>query len=229
MHVMNLWRQLKRRLRTKRRWLSLGVFVLVAISLAVAASMRGGQTDRSASSPSALSAFAPAASSEEAKRLAETLETIVQSGGGRETVLLKSYVCGEERQKLGLLQPDGIVKLHTEHPDWSLRLGEDGSAVFMQSIDDLSPACKETAFFGIDDKGNLTLFSGVPGKDNVIRTFFQLNIGHLESALPHDTVTQLYSGIRVRDMDEFNSVLSTFSDYAVEETQKAMKPQQPDK
>jgi forespore regulator of the sigma-K checkpoint len=228
MHVMNLWRQLKRRLRSRRRWLSLGVFVLAA-ACALAVRWYGGPAERQSSSSSALSAFAPAVPNDDAKRQADVLESIRQSGTGREVVVLKTYVCGEERQKLGLLQPDGIAKLHAEHPEWTLRLDGDGTVLFTQSIDDLSPACKEKAFFGIDDKGNLSLFDGVPGKDNVIRTFFQLNIGQLESALPHDTVNQLYGGIRVKDMEEYNSILSTFSDYAVEETQKAMKPQQADK
>jgi forespore regulator of the sigma-K checkpoint len=228
MHVMNLWRQLKRRLRSKRRWLSLGVFVLFA-ACALAVRWYVGTAERQSSSASALSAFAPAVPNDDAKRQADVLEAIRQSGSGREAVVLKTYVCGEERQELGQLQPDGIAKLHAEHPEWTLRLDGDGMVLFTQSVDDMSPACKEKAFFGIDDKGNLSLFDGVPDKDNVIRTFFQLNIGQLESALPHDTVNQLYGGIRVKDMDEYNSILSTFSDYAVEETQKAMKPQQADK
>lgn len=230
MHVMNLWRQLKRRLRARRRWLSLGVFVLAAAGLSAAAVYwNGGAADRKESATQAQSAIAAVVPSEDAKRQAETLDTIRRSGEGREVLLLKSYVCGEERQELGLLQPGGIEKLHAEHPAWSVRLDEDGTVVFMQSIDDLSPACKESAFFGIDEKGNLSLFNGVPGKDNVIRTFFQLNIGHLESALPRDTIGELYSGIRVTDIAEYNSVLSTFSDYAVEETQKTMKLQQQSK
>lgn len=224
MLLMTLWKQLKKRLRTRRRWLALGVFVLAAAGIAAAVAYRSA-LDTGAGWGESQSTFAPLMQDGDAKRQAETMETIKRTGAEREVVLLKAYVCGEERQKLGLLKPEGVRKLHAEHPDWAVRLDDNGAVVFTRRIDDLSPACKETAFFGIDEYGNLTLFDGVPGKDNVIRTFFQLNIRHLESSLPRDTINQLYSGIRVSDLAEFNSVLSTFSDYAVEETQKAMKAQ----
>jgi forespore regulator of the sigma-K checkpoint len=224
--AMTLWKQLKKRLRTRRRWLALGIFVLAAAVAGVAAAA-GSVPDKAQSrgGGTAQSALAPIVRDGDAKKQADALEAIKRDGMEREVVLLKSYVCGEERQKLGRLKPIEIQNMHAGHPDWKVRLAEDGSVVFTRSIEDLSPACKETAFFGIDENGNLTLFDGVPGKDNVIRTFFQLNIRHLESSLPRDTVNQLYSGIRVSDLAEYNSVLSTFSDYAVEETQKAMKAQ----
>jgi forespore regulator of the sigma-K checkpoint len=223
---MTLWKQLKKRLRTRRRWLALGIFVLAAAVASVTAPVGSApyKVEGGGGEP-ARSAFAPLVQDGGDKQQANALETIMRGGTEREAVLLKTYVCGEERQQLGRLKPEGVQKLHAEHPGWTVRLAEDGTVVFTQSIDDLSPACKQTAFFGIDENGNLTLFDGVPGKDNVIRTFFQLNIRHLESSLPRDTLNQLHSGIRVRDLAEYNSVLSTFSEYAVEETQKAMKAQ----
>ncbi|MFC0212570.1 BofC C-terminal domain-containing protein [Paenibacillus chartarius] len=222
---MNLWKQLKRRLRTRRRWLALGIFVLIAAGVTIVAGQIRQSREDGADDASAWSAFAPIVQNDDAKKLADTLAAIEREGKAREVVILKTYVCGDERQKLGILPPGGIRKLHQEHPDWPLTLEEDGTAAFHQSIDDLSPACKETAYFGIDDNGNLTLFDGEPDRDHVIRTFFQLNIHHLESSLPQDTVNHLYSGIRVGDLAEYNSVLSTFSDFAVEETQRAMNPE----
>jgi forespore regulator of the sigma-K checkpoint len=80
--------------------------------------------------------------------------------------------------------------------------------------DDLSPHCRENAYFGMDKNGNLSLFEGIPEQEKVIRTFFQLDVQHMKSSLPGDAVNQLYSGIRVSDMEDYNSVLSTFSEYA---------------
>lgn len=71
------------------------------------------------------------------------------------------------------------------------------------------------AFFGIDEGGNLSLYEGHPDENQVLRSFFQIDIEYLESSLPQETVEQLYRGIRVTDYAEYNSVLSTFSDYAV--------------
>ncbi|MNI90437.1 hypothetical protein D3C73_1479580 [compost metagenome] len=48
----------------------------------------------------------------------------------------------------------------------------------------------------------------------MIRTFFQLDVQHMKSSLPGDAVNQLYSGIRISDLADYNSVLSTFSEYA---------------
>lgn len=76
----------------------------------------------------------------------------------------------------------------------------------------------ENSYFGIDEEDHLSLFAGEPESSEQIRTFFQLDIEYLESSLPRETVEQLYTGIRVTDEDEFNSVLSTLSPYAVELT-----------
>nr|WP_246427575.1 BofC C-terminal domain-containing protein [Paenibacillus phyllosphaerae] len=92
-----------------------------------------------------------------------------------------------------------------------------------QWIDDLSDACKESATFGVDKSGNLSLFDGPPKKEKVLRTFFQLDVNFMESSLPKEQVEQLTTGIRVTDKDEYNSVLSTFSDYAVGRSERVMK------
>jgi forespore regulator of the sigma-K checkpoint len=200
------------------------VYLLVAAVLAYLLVKPNGSGYRETGETQVRSAFQPAVQSE-AEHQEEVLETIVTEKKPRETYIQKVYVCGEEMKKLGKMQPEEIVNTHQKHPEWQIGLSPEGHVVFTENIDDLSPKCKENGYFGIDANGNLSLYDGVPGKDNVIRTFFQLNIRHLESSLPRDTVKQLYSGIRVSDMAEYNSVLSTFSDYAVEATQKAMKPQ----
>jgi forespore regulator of the sigma-K checkpoint len=118
-----------------------------------------------------------------------------------------------------------ILAYHKNNPYTVVGLVAEGSVHFVKTIEDLSPRCKENAYFGMDKGGNLSLFEGVPrvGDSNVIQTFFQLNIEHLESSLPRDAIKELYRGIQVRDLSEYNSVLSTFSDYAVEVTEKAMQ------
>jgi forespore regulator of the sigma-K checkpoint len=101
---------------------------------------------------------------------------------------------------------------------------EQSMVYFEQSIEDMSEHCKANAYMGVDKKGNLTLFDGVPKKEKVVRTFFQLDVRYMESSLPQDKLDQLAKGIRISDMDEYNSVLSTYSDFAVEQNQKVMKP-----
>jgi forespore regulator of the sigma-K checkpoint len=224
--VFKFLKQLRKKLRWKRRWIALGSLLLCIGGTLYSAKLDNSSPHAFAGIGKAVqSAFSHTAETGEPDRSQAVMDTLKQIKDKREVFVQRIYVCGEELQKLGQLTADDMLKEYMEHPDWQLTLKEDGSVRFKQQIEDLSPECKSNAYFGIDASGNLSLFNGLPGKENVIRTFFQLNIHHLESSLPRETVKQLYQGIRVSDLAEYNSVLSTFSDYAVEEIEKAMSPQ----
>ncbi|WP_248927376.1 BofC C-terminal domain-containing protein [Paenibacillus hamazuiensis] len=216
-------KQLKKKLRMRRRTLAFGLIVLLLCAVS-AVVYRNGSVDWTSydADRKDQSVFSHIQARQTPNESEEQLALIQQGKESRETFYKKSYVCGEEISSLGTMSPEEISNYYKEHPQLEVSLDASGKVYVVEKIDDLSPQCKDTAYFGLDDKGNLSLFNGVPGKENVIRTFFQLNISHLESSLPHDTVKQLYSGIRVKDLEEYNSVISTFSDYAVEETEKAM-------
>ncbi|MEK8131526.1 BofC C-terminal domain-containing protein [Paenibacillus filicis] len=224
----HLRRQWKRRLRLKRRLLYLAVLTLV---LASCSAWVWFAQDRSATDETrawferhSQAVFGKTVA--ESKQPEEEVTRMLQGmDGEREAFTRKSYVCGEELERVGMLNAEGILDYYRQHPSLVVSLGEANRVFFTELIDDLSPECKEHAYFGLDAQGNLSMFEGVPGSgsENVLRTFFQLNIGHLESSLPRETVRQLYQGIRIRDLDDYNSVLSTLSDYAVEETEKAMQ------
>ncbi|MCD1258233.1 BofC C-terminal domain-containing protein [Paenibacillus athensensis] len=221
MRSFPFWKQLKKKLMRKRRgWLALAALLLLTTA-AWRLTQAGGWPGIDATAVS-LGVTAEPQQTEQNARLAQAAELLKGLDGARETYLRKSYVCGEESQRLGLWTAERMLEELGRHPDWTPSLDPGGKVTFTQQIDDLSPSCKDQAVFGIDADGNLSLFSGAPGKDNIIRTFFQLNIRHLESSLPRETVKQLHDGIRISDLAEYNSVLSTFSDYAVEEDKRAM-------
>jgi forespore regulator of the sigma-K checkpoint len=152
----------------------------------------------------------------------EVRQMMNQIDGQRQAFAQKTYVCGEELQQLGQMNAQQILQYHKEHPNWTVKLSDKGEVLFTERIEDLSPQCKHNAHFGLDANGNLSLFEGTPEEQQVIRTFFQLNIQYLESSLPRETVKQLYHGIPVSNVDEYNSVLSTFADFAVEETERVV-------
>ncbi|WP_341480099.1 BofC C-terminal domain-containing protein [Paenibacillus dendrobii] len=133
-----------------------------------------------------------------------------------EVIVRHSYVCGEEERTLGKLNTDEIYNLLNEHPSWKGQFAGQGKLVLNETILDLSPTCKERAYMSLDKDGNLSLFDGPPQQDKVIKTFFQLDISSMESSLPDEALRHFYDGIRIQDIDEYNSVLSTFSDYARE-------------
>ncbi|MBM7563758.1 forespore regulator of the sigma-K checkpoint [Paenibacillus sacheonensis] len=137
--------------------------------------------------------------------------------------LRRVYICGVESETIGVLSSADALRMMKQHHEWTAIVDEQGAVVMEQRIDDLSESCKRSAYFGLDKLGRLSLFDGEPKKEKVMRTFFQLDVNYMESSLPKERVEELENGIRISDKDAFNSVLSTYSDYAVARTQKVMK------
>ncbi|MEB3102044.1 BofC C-terminal domain-containing protein [Ferviditalea candida] len=230
MNYSNLLKRIKKRLRRKRRGLSLGFLaVLIGMSLTAGIVFRLPSTEHALSGSAGQQAVSAMTGSKYAPQRQERtpLDEIVKgmSAGSRKQVSLHTvYACGEQTERLGAWSAGQIGDAYAKNPDWNVESSTGNLLTFSRKIDDLSPECKRNAYFGVDQNGNLSLFNGLPANDQVIRTFFQLNIKRLKSSLPHETVRQLYDGIRVTDLAEYNSVLSTFSDFAVEETKKVMTP-----
>lgn len=150
------------------------------------------------------------------------IDHIRDSGLEREVHMITTFICGTETTQMGQLKAGSIADLLEQHPDWHGRLNVKGELWIERQVEDLSPLCKKQAYMGMNREGQLTLFEGPPKKDKVIRTFFQLDIGTMETNLPEGVYQQLKDGIRVQDLQEYYSVLSTFSDYAIEHTKKVM-------
>ena len=215
MNVFKFLKHIKKRWRWKRKWLAFGLLIVLIGWKSGYYSQLFGDLDGKSKPIESLSVFKPQDNA---------VEALKSLKGSVETYLQKEYVCGEETQKLGFLSSKQLLETHKKNPNWSMEIRKD-KVVFVQKIDDLSLECKRQAYFGLDSEGNLTLFNGIPSNENIIRTFFQMNIQYLESSLPKETVKELHEGIRVTDIAEYNSVLSTFSDYAVNENVKSSKPE----
>jgi forespore regulator of the sigma-K checkpoint len=154
----------------------------------------------------------------------KTLHSLLRMRDEVEVVLHRTYLCGEETRQLGshpALEAADLLKAHRE---WEARLEPAGRVVMEETVDDLSPHCRKTAYIGMDKNGNLSLFDGPPKLDKVIRTFFQLDVDILETRLTPNRISELAGGIRVSDRDEYNSVLSTFNDYASLRAQSSSIP-----
>ncbi|WP_152619332.1 BofC C-terminal domain-containing protein [Cohnella kolymensis] len=146
--------------------------------------------------------------------------------GQVEIVLHRSYLCGEETRKLGTHTTTQAADLLKSHRTWEGTFDSRGQLLIEETVDDLSPLCRKTAYIGMDENGNLALFDGPPGKENIIRTFFQLDVETLETNLTEDRLHELAHGIRVSDRDEYNSVISTFSDFAKFKSQQAIQTEE---
>jgi len=211
MMEFNLWKQLKKRLRRSRRplWmlgsLLLGITLLLTIATAEAdAAKQDGEKE---------------AEERSVIRVLEEREEPLS------VMLHRQYICGEDKELLGEMASSRIIQMLAAHPEWTAMLAPDGETVMLQqNIEDFSESCKGSAYIGVDKNGNLSLFDGVPKKEKVVRTFFQLDVEYMESSLPQNKVDELAHGIPISDIDEYNSVLSTYSDYAMPDNEKVMKP-----
>lgn len=129
----------------------------------------------------------------------------------------RKYVCGDEIKHLGELSYEEVITLAHENSNWELTVDQSHTLIsFVEEVNDLSPYCKQNAYFGVNDDGEFTLFDGEPSNDKVIKTFFQLNLPYLESSLPEKELKHLLIGIRVKDIEEYESVLSTFSEFSID-------------
>jgi forespore regulator of the sigma-K checkpoint len=144
----------------------------------------------------------------------KTLHSLSRMRADVEVVLHRTYLCGEETRQLGSHSAMDAADLLKAHREWDARLEPAARLIMEETVDDLSPQCRKTAYIGMDKNGYLSLFDGPPKRDKVIRTFFQLDVEMLETRLAPDRISELTGGIRVSDRDEYNSVLSTFNDYA---------------
>ena len=215
MSYSNLMKQLKKRLKLRKRWLTLGILLLViGVTFVLIRSTNLGTNVQAEEALHVWGLLKPT-QDPEAKEQERLLNTILDEQHERTVDIRKQYVCGEEWTSLGVLSPDDIVQYKDDHPTAKISIGDDGHVTFFEQINDLSPACKINSYFGLDHLGNLSLFQDVPEKEQVLRTFFQLNMERIRSSLPSEVLGELKNGIQIHDLAEFNSVLSTFSEFAI--------------
>jgi len=130
------------------------------------------------------------------------------------------YVVGEDLLETKIEFAQSIDEIKNKYPEWEVVEVNVNKIILSRNVEDISPECKNRTYFSLNPEGYLTLFSGDPsnklGQYMIIETFFRIDIDKLESSLPIEPVQQLYEGIPVQDLAEFNSVLSTFSEFSID-------------
>ncbi|SEM68226.1 BofC C-terminal domain-containing protein [Paenibacillus sp. OV219] len=205
----SLWKKIKQKLRRSRRpmW-QLGSMIAAVMLLF---SCTGN--DVSAAEPDKPLYGSPSS----------VIETLSGQSEQVNVKLRLIYLCGDEMKTLGKMSAKAALSMLAQHPEWNAVMHPGGAVVMEQRVDDLSDSCKRNGYISLDKSGNLTMFDGSPKEKKVMRTFFQLDVRYMESSLPKERIDQLMNGIRINDKDEFNSVISTFSDYAIDRNEKVEK------
>jgi forespore regulator of the sigma-K checkpoint len=130
-------------------------------------------------------------------------------------ILQRAYLDGEMSEEGVLETIWSMEDFWAKYDDWQLIDMEQNKAVFRQDIDDISPLLKANGYFGLSDEGVLTIFNGRPDGSNIIQSFFQIDLGRLES-FKRD---QLKKGIPIKNKQCYEEVLETFKPYTMLEKQ----------
>ncbi|MYL33332.1 regulator [Pontibacillus yanchengensis] len=128
-----------------------------------------------------------------------------------EVVLRRTYVDGQVSEETFTETIWSLEDFWATYDGWNLVEQLEGKVVFQKEVDELSPEMKHDGYFGINQKGELTIFEGTPNHQKAIQSFFYINTEKLES---HQT-EKLKKGIKIHTKDQYFSLLKTYKQYAV--------------
>ncbi|WP_156111428.1 BofC C-terminal domain-containing protein [Pontibacillus halophilus] len=152
--------------------------------------------------------------------------TVVASSGGEEgqdqkawereplqieVVLQRVYLDGQVTEERIVETIQAMEDFWALYEEWQVVDQTEGKVIFQKAIDDISDDLKERGYFGLNEKGELVLFDGRPQDNEVIKSFYQIDVGELES-VQHE---ELLDGIKVNTKDRYMSLLRQFEQAAV--------------
>ncbi|OZM58012.1 regulator [Lottiidibacillus patelloidae] len=126
-------------------------------------------------------------------------------------VLKRIYLDGETSEEVIKQTIWSMDDFWAQYEDWQLLDQKEGQVTFKQHIDDISPLLKANGYFGIDQEGRLSIYKGNPAADEVIQSFFQIDLEKLESKLKE----QLKEGIVIISKDQYSQLLQSLKEYEV--------------
>jgi forespore regulator of the sigma-K checkpoint len=125
-------------------------------------------------------------------------------------VLQRAYLDGELSEEVVNEEVFSMDAFWKTYQDWQLIDQNEDRIVIKKQIDDISPLLKTNGYFGITGDGTLSIFNGKPETNDVIQSFFQIDIKKLESH-KHD---ELMEGIRIQTKDQYLEVLRALETYS---------------
>lgn len=129
-------------------------------------------------------------------------------------ILQRYYLDGEMSEQAIKETVLSMQDFWAKYEGWQLVELDKDKIVFRREVDDISPLLKANGYFGITEDGILTIFKGKPDSEEVIQSFFQIDVERLESR-QHQ---QLQNGIRIKTKDQYKKVIETFKMYSIPES-----------
>ncbi|XJZ26351.1 BofC C-terminal domain-containing protein [Bacillota bacterium Lsc_1132] len=128
-------------------------------------------------------------------------------------VLERIYLDGEMSEETIQEPVTSLADFWAKYDQWQLASISETKLVFRKQVDDISPLLKANGYFGVTDKGVLTIFNGRPDRSKIIQSFFQIDLKKLESHKQEE----LFHGIPIKTKDRYMEVLETFKPYSTSE------------
>jgi forespore regulator of the sigma-K checkpoint len=128
-----------------------------------------------------------------------------------QVVLQRQFLDGEISEEVFDQTIWSMVDFWASYEDWQLIDQQKGKIIFRKNIHDISPLLKANGYFGIDIDGRVTIFNGMPSDEQVIQSFFQIDIEKLESTLKDE----LKEGIVIKTKGRFEQVYNLLKQYEV--------------
>ncbi|WP_017755936.1 intercompartmental signaling factor BofC [Calidifontibacillus oryziterrae] len=130
-----------------------------------------------------------------------------------DVILQRHYLDGEVSEEIVKETIWSMEDFWGQYHDWQLVDQQEGQMVFKQNVDDISPLLKADGYFGISKDGILTIYKGKPESEEVIQSFFQIDVSKLESRQQEE----LKQGIPVVSKDHYQKVIQSFKSLSTSE------------
>lgn len=126
-------------------------------------------------------------------------------------ILQREYLDGELSEEK-ITEWLTMEELENKYRGWEKIEQSTDYIIFHKIENDISPLLKTNGYFGMTKDGTLSIYNGKPEEDNIIHTFFQIDVGKLEVYQQEE----LQQGIQIISKDQFKNLMKEYSEYAVQ-------------
>jgi forespore regulator of the sigma-K checkpoint len=129
----------------------------------------------------------------------------------RTIILQRIYLDGEISEETFEETIISMDDFWRKYDKWLLVDQNDSQLVFQTYVDDISPLLKGNGYFGIKADGTISIFNGKPVKDQVIQSFYQIDMKKLESRQQ----TELLKGVKIENKERYSQFLEAYKPYSI--------------
>lgn len=126
----------------------------------------------------------------------------------KRVILQRIYVDGEMSEETRVETMDDIWQ---KYAGWELIEQNKEKMILRKQENDLSPLLKANGFFGVTVDGKLSIYYGKPDQDQIIHSFFQMDVEKLE-VYQH---AELLKGIPIKTKEQYEQVITAYKAYSI--------------